>query len=109
MKRLVALLLACVGPGCTRATPESAQAPPPRAAQAALSADKRLVAIGDVHGDLAATRRALSLAGALGADDHWAGGTLQVVQTGDTIDRGDQDREVLDLLDRLQGEATRAG
>ena len=109
MKRLVALLIVCIGPGCTRAAPEPSRVPPPRAAQAPLVADKRLVAIGDLHGDLAATRRALTLAGALGADDHWAGGTLNVVQTGDTIDRGDQDREVLDLLDRLQGEATRAG
>lgn len=109
MKRLVALVLLWMWPGCARPTPEPVPVSPPRAAQAALVTDRRLVAIGDLHGDLAATRRALKLASALGDDDHWSGGTLNVVQTGDTIDRGDQDREVLDLLDRLQGEATRAG
>jgi len=73
------------------------------------------VAIGDLHGDLDATRRALRLAGAIAAGasdasgDHWSGGTLTVVVTGDTIDRGDQDREVIDLLLRLQKEAASAG
>ena len=55
------------------------------------------------------TRRALRLAGAIGADPHWSAGKLTVVQTGDVIDRGDADREVLDLLERLRGEAARAG
>jgi hypothetical protein len=68
-----------------------------------------VVAIGDLHGDLAVTRRALKLAGAIGADDRWTGGSLVVVQTGDVIDRGDDDRAVLDLLERLRGEAARAG
>lgn len=67
------------------------------------------MAIGDLHGDLDVTRRALRLAGAIGAEDHWNAGTLTVVQTGDVIDRGDSDREVLDLLERLRGEASRAG
>lgn len=67
------------------------------------------MAIGDLHGDLDAARRVLRLAGALSADDHWAGGTLIVVQTGDTLDRGDHDREVIDLIERLRVEAPRAG
>jgi hypothetical protein len=86
--------------------------PPPLSA-APLTRDAkaspRIVAIGDLHGDLAATRRALRLAGAISGDDHWTGGAMTVVQTGDTIDRGDEDREVLDLLERLRAEAPRAG
>jgi hypothetical protein len=70
---------------------------------------ERIVAIGDVHGDVAATRAALRLAGALGQDDRWAGGELVVVQTGDQLDRGDDEPEILDLLDRLAEEATKAG
>lgn len=70
---------------------------------------ERLIAIGDLHGDLAATRRALRLAGAIDEADHWSGGSLVVVQTGDCIDRGDDDRAVLDLLQRLREEAHRAG
>lgn len=69
----------------------------------------RLVAIGDLHGDLDAARAALTLAGAIDANDSWVGGDLVVVQTGDQIDRGDQDREVLDLMDRLATEAREAG
>ena len=74
-----------------------------------LPAVDRLVAIGDLHGDLEATRRALRLAGAIDGGDHWVGGQLVVVQTGDQLDRGDQDREILDLFSRLSQEARAAG
>jgi hypothetical protein len=69
----------------------------------------RVVAIGDTHGDLAAARTALQLAGAIDDDDHWIGGELVVVQTGDQIDRGDDDRAVLDLFTALAAEADAAG
>lgn len=72
-------------------------------------APERLVAIGDVHGDLDATRRALRLAGAIDAAGGWIGGSLFVVQVGDQIDRGDDDRAVLDLFDRLRDEAKAKG
>jgi hypothetical protein len=72
-------------------------------------ATSRLIAIGDLHGDLSAARAALRLGGAIDADDHWAGGTLSVVQTGDQIDRADEDRDVLDLFERLTSEAQAAG
>jgi hypothetical protein len=68
-----------------------------------------VVAIGDLHGDLAATRRALRLAGAIDESDRWIGGKLVVVQTGDVLDRGDDDKTVLELLERLQTEAAHAG
>ncbi|MEZ4380326.1 MAG: metallophosphoesterase, partial [Nannocystaceae bacterium] len=84
--------------------PASAGAPPTKAPGAA-----RIVALGDVHGDLAATRSALRLAGAIDAEDRWVGGELVVVQTGDQLDRGDDEREILDLLARLEGEAKAAG
>jgi hypothetical protein len=67
------------------------------------------VAIGDLHGDLDVTRRALRLAGAIDEKDAWIGGSLVVVQTGDEIDRGDDDRKILDLVERLKGEAKKAG
>lgn len=68
-----------------------------------------VVAIGDLHGDLVAARRALRLAGAIDEDDQWAGGDLVLVQTGDLIDRGDDDRALLDLLERLRPQAKQAG
>ena len=69
----------------------------------------RILAIGDLHGDLAAARAALKLGGAIDDEDRWSGGELVVVQTGDQIDRGDDDRAVLDLFAALAGEAAAAG
>lgn len=69
----------------------------------------RIVAIGDLHGDLDSTRQALMLAGAIDEADRWIGGKLVVVQTGDQLDRGDQEQAVLELLDRLQDQASAAG
>ena len=74
-----------------------------------LPAAKRVVAIGDLHGDLAATRSALRAAGAIDAQDRWVGGDLVVVQTGDVLDRGDDEQAILDLLFTLEGEAKAAG
>lgn len=74
-----------------------------------FAAPARLVAIGDVHGDLDAFESALRAAGAIDADAHWIGGALFVVQTGDLLDRGDQERAILDLVERLSTEASAAG
>jgi hypothetical protein len=69
----------------------------------------RLVAIGDLHGDLAATRAALQLAGAIDGAALWAGGDLTVVQLGDVLDRGNDEQAIIDLFERLEGEAASAG
>jgi len=69
----------------------------------------RIVAMADWHGDLTAARKALRLAGAINDDDQWIGGDLVLVQTGDQLDRGDQEQAILDLLDRLEDEAAKAG
>ncbi len=72
-------------------------------------APARLVAIGDLHGDLDAARRALALAGAIDDEGHWSGGELVVVQLGDVLDRGDDERAILDWFEQLEGEAAAAG
>ena len=90
------------------AAPDASVASTTRAASH-LPAPARLVAIGDVHGDYAATVAALRLAGAIDELERWSGGSLVVVQTGDQLDRGDGERKILDLLERLQGEARTAG
>lgn len=69
----------------------------------------RLVAVGDVHGDLKATRDALRLAGAIDRDDRWIGGDLVVVQVGDQLDRGDDEERILELFEALAVEAFEAG
>ena len=100
-------------PSARTATSIAAPAPSGAASDAVASyrlpASARLIAIGDIHGDLTALRGALRLAGAIDSDDQWIGKDLTVVQTGDQVDRGDQDREVLDVLERLETSAKAAG
>ena len=95
------------GLSATQAAPIAASAP--LGPRLDFPAAELVVALGDLHGDLAATRRALRLAGAIDAHDHWVGGALVVVQTGDILDRGDDERAILDLTDRLRVEARAAG
>ncbi|CAN5464992.1 metallophosphoesterase [soil metagenome] len=75
-----------------------------------LPMPKRAVAIGDLHGDLDAARAALRAAGAVDTADHWSGGDLTIIQTGDVLDRGDDESKIEELLERLDTEArTRGG
>lgn len=76
---------------------------------ARLARPKRSVAIGDLHGDLRATRAALRAAGAIDERDAWIGGELVVIQLGDVLDRGDDESQVLELLDRLDTDARAVG
>jgi hypothetical protein len=69
----------------------------------------RVVAIGDLHGDLQAARGALRIAGAIDAEDHWIGRDLVVVQVGDQLDRGDDERAILHWFEALADEAWAAG
>lgn len=69
----------------------------------------RLVALGDVHGDLAAARAALRLVGAIDFNNEWIGGDLVVVQTGDALDRGEQELQILELFEALTVAAFEAG
>jgi hypothetical protein len=70
---------------------------------------KRLVAIGDLHGDLGGARAALKAAGAIDDRDQWIGGDLVIVQTGDILDRGDDESKILALLDALDAQARAKG
>ena len=69
----------------------------------------RLVAIGDLHGDYFAAIAALKVAGVIDDDLNWAGGDTVVVQTGDQLDRGDNERAILDLFAKLEDQAWLAG
>jgi hypothetical protein len=68
-----------------------------------------VVAVGDLHGDLANATSVLALAGLTDPEGHWIGGDATLVQTGDTTDRGDDSRAVLAWLRRLETEARAAG
>lgn len=94
----------------TAPAPASAPVVPPKELDALrVPVGDRLIAIGDLHGDLAATRAALRLASLVDEGDHWTGGTTVLVQTGDELDRGDDEQAIVDLFDRLRAEAAKAG
>ena len=115
MRRFVVLSFA-LSIACSKTEPERPVAAVAAAQRAPLEdtsfrypAAERIVAIGDLHGDAAATRAALRLAGAIDEKERWTGGRLVLVQTGDQLDRGDDEPEILGLLERLSAEAKAAG
>ncbi|MBL8742961.1 MAG: metallophosphoesterase [Myxococcales bacterium] len=108
----LALLAACTPDAPIPASRSAASTP--AAAKVAVTANvfpapKRLVAIGDVHGDMNATKRALKLGGAIDDAGEWVGGDLFVVQVGDQLDRGDDDRAILDYFEELTAKAKAKG
>lgn len=125
MRAFFVLLAAALAMSCDRASPEPSPKSKPKPKAVSTKPDKpkkvddkqtwrfhfadKVVAIGDLHGDLAATRAALRLAGAINSEDDWIGGKLVVVQTGDQLDRGNEEREILELLNKLESQAKVAG
>ena len=97
--RWLLVLSLCLAGGADAVEPPPLRLPPA----------PRIVAVGDLHGDLRVTRSALRLAGAIDEHDRWVGGNLVLVQTGDQLDRGDDEQAILDLFVRLAGEAAAAG
>jgi len=69
----------------------------------------RLVVLGGLGGNLAATQAALKAAGALDDAGNWAGGDLVVVQLGNVLGAGKDELAVLKLLDTLTEQASKAG
>lgn len=86
-----------------------ALAPTAARPKASPSSHKRVVAIGDVHGDLDVMRSCLRVAGVVDTNDAWVGapGTT-LISTGDVLDRGDEDWECLTYLHALQAKARRS-
>lgn len=69
----------------------------------------RVVVLGDVHGDRAALESALQLSDLLDESGDWDGGIARLVQVGDVLDRGDDERAILDDLLTLKAQARIAG
>lgn len=109
-------LSACDGSSSSahKPSPEPPSAAAPAHADAGLGswrypAARRVIAIGDVHGDLQATLGALRIGKLIGADGKWIGGDTVLVQTGDMLDRGDDEQRIVDLLMGLKEQAKAAG
>jgi hypothetical protein len=78
----------------------------PASSAASWQGVKRVLAFADVHGAYAELTQLLRETGVVDAELHWAAGDAHVVSLGDLLDRGDDSRKVMDLLMRLQAEAT---
>jgi len=84
------------------------------------SMPERIVAVGDVHGDLMAFVYVLRNAGLIPSEeqlaknqelewDTWIGKSAFLVQVGDQLDRGDEERLILHLLLTLRDQARKQG
>ncbi|KAF8631376.1 hypothetical protein AX15_002431 [Amanita polypyramis BW_CC] len=70
---------------------------------------RHIVAVGDLHGDLANARRVLEFSGVTNKNGDWSGKVDFFVQTGDIIDRGDDTIALFNLMDKLRGQAAARG
>jgi len=79
-----------------------------------IPAKRRIIAIGDLHGDWDATIKSLKKAGVINNSLNWIGGDTVVVQVGDQVDKGgrgevtnDENSElrIINYLDKLNIEA----
>ncbi|KAI9597010.1 Metallo-dependent phosphatase-like protein [Syncephalis fuscata] len=73
-------------------------------------AKRRVVAVGDLHGDFANSLNVFKMANIIDEEGHWAGGNYTVfVQTGDIVDRGHDTIALYTFMRRLKTEASNAG
>ncbi len=77
--------------------------------QAIWTGVDRIIAIGDVHGDYEQFTGILRSAKLVDGQDNWIGGKAHLVQTGDVVDEGPDSRRIMDLLMKLETQATAAG
>jgi len=69
----------------------------------------RMIAIGDLHGDLNQTLSVLRLTGVIDDSKHWIAADTILVQLGDILDVGPDDLEIVSLLMHLSEEAKSNG
>jgi len=98
-------------------SPSSYQIPTPKpnsSVQTDLRTNQRIVAIGDVHGDLPAFHKFLQASQILHSSSTpenpiWAGGDTILVQCGDILDRGSKEMACLRVLASLARQAEMSG
>ncbi|MEE1673750.1 metallophosphoesterase [Agarivorans aestuarii] len=74
-----------------------------------LPAEKEVFAIGDLHGDFSAMVTILRAAGLINSSNDWIGGDRTFVQVGDQLDRGNSEKQIVDLFEKLIVQAEQAG
>ncbi len=97
LRGLIAAALVVAAPAAAPLS-RPAAAPPPR-----------IVAVADVHGAGTAFVKILQRAALIDERQQWIGGAAVLVQTGDLLDRGADISTALDLLMKLEPQASAAG
>lgn len=77
--------------------------------QISMASPSRVVALGDLHGDLEAFLAILQQNRLIDNSGHWTGGSTQLVVVGDYHDRGPDTRYIMDYFMELESEITSAG
>ncbi|ORY25249.1 Metallo-dependent phosphatase-like protein [Naematelia encephala] len=70
---------------------------------------QRLIAVGDLHGDIENAQKVLGMAKIIDSNSNWIGGTDILVQTGDIVDRGTYAFDIYRMMQRLRGQADGQG
>lgn len=66
---------------------------------------RKIIAVGDIHGDIGNAERILQMAGVVDENNDWSGKVDVFVQTGDIIDRGDDTIELFNWMEDLREQA----
>lgn len=74
-----------------------------------LPVARRIIAVGDLHGDMENTLKTFRMAGIVNEKVEWIAGDSVFVQTGDVVDRGPDTIELYKMMIRLAKEAREAG
>jgi Calcineurin-like phosphoesterase len=69
----------------------------------------RVVVVGDHHGDYKQALKSLMIGGVIDEQGRWIGGDTYLVQLGDILDRGDEEREIIDYYEEIKPQAKAAG
>jgi len=70
---------------------------------------KKIIAVGDLHGDYGNFIKILKKAGIVDDNLDWIAGKTHFVQNGDIMDRGDYAKSIFDLIKKLEKQAEEAG
>ncbi|WWC87538.1 uncharacterized protein L201_002428 [Kwoniella dendrophila CBS 6074] len=70
---------------------------------------QRLIAVGDLHGDISNTKKVLQMTKLINAKSDWTGGQDILVQTGDIVDRGANALDIYKLMSKLRSQSTDHG
>jgi hypothetical protein len=109
MMAIVALLLLLLSPSSVATAAFTNKKRVPTSTRVEQPHSRRIVAIGDLHGDAEQALGILTGLGIANASGNWVGGRDILVQLGDIVDRGSDSLSIYETLFRLQDEASLSG